>query len=31
MSAQQFVNAVEREEVASLVKLPGIGKKPLNV
>ena len=23
MSAQQFVNAVEREEVASLVKLPG--------
>ncbi len=27
MSAQQFVNAVEREEVASLVKLPGIGKK----
>ncbi len=31
MSAQQFVNAVEREEVASLVKLPGIAKKPLNV
>lgn len=27
MSAQQFVNAVEREEPASLVKLPGIGKK----
>lgn len=27
MSAQQFVNAVEREEPAALVKLPGIGKK----
>lgn len=27
MSAQQFVNAVEREEVVALVKLPGIGKK----
>ncbi|BDH45442.1 Holliday junction ATP-dependent DNA helicase RuvA [Salmonella enterica subsp. enterica serovar Choleraesuis] len=27
MSAQQFVNAVEREDSASLVKLPGIGKK----
>jgi len=27
MSAQQFVTAVEREEVASLVKLPGVGKK----
>lgn len=27
MSAQQFVNAVEREEVGALVKLPGIGKK----
>ncbi|MTD39444.1 Holliday junction branch migration protein RuvA [Erwinia sp. CPCC 100877] len=27
MSAQQFVNAVEREDPASLVKLPGIGKK----
>lgn len=27
MSAQQFVNAVEREEPAMLVKLPGIGKK----
>lgn len=26
MSAQQFVNAVEREEVGALVKLPGIGK-----
>ncbi len=25
--AQQFVNAVEREEVGALVKLPGIGKK----
>ena len=24
---QQFVNAVEREEVGALVKLPGIGKK----
>ena len=27
MSAQQFVNAVGREEVGALVKLPGIGKK----
>ena len=27
MSAQQFVNAVEREELGALVKLPGIGKK----
>ncbi len=27
MSAQQFVNAVEREEIGSLVKLPGVGKK----
>ncbi|AKM48971.1 Holliday junction branch migration protein RuvA [Edwardsiella anguillarum] len=27
MSAQQFVAAVEREEVAALVKLPGVGKK----
>lgn len=27
MSAQQFVNAVEREEPAALVKLPGVGKK----
>lgn len=27
MSAQQFVNAVEREDPAALVKLPGIGKK----
>lgn len=27
MSAQQFVNAVEHEDSASLVKLPGIGKK----
>ena len=27
MSAQQFVTAVEREEVATLVKLPGVGKK----
>jgi len=27
MSAQQFVTAVEREEVVSLVKLPGVGKK----
>lgn len=27
MSAQQFVNAVEREEPAALIKLPGIGKK----
>jgi len=27
MSAQQFVNAVEREDPAALIKLPGIGKK----
>ena len=27
MSAQQFVTAVENEEIASLVKLPGVGKK----
>ncbi|WP_338506118.1 Holliday junction branch migration protein RuvA [Erwinia aphidicola] len=27
MSAQQFVTAVEREEIAVLVKLPGVGKK----
>lgn len=27
MSAQQFVNAVEKEEIAALVKLPGVGKK----
>ena len=27
MSAQQFVTAVEREEIASLIKLPGVGKK----
>ncbi|CAI0772620.1 MULTISPECIES: Holliday junction branch migration protein RuvA [Serratia] len=27
MSAQQFVSAVEREEITSLVKLPGVGKK----
>ena len=27
MSAQQFVNAVEREELGALVKLPGIGEK----
>ncbi|WP_130835246.1 Holliday junction branch migration protein RuvA [[Erwinia] mediterraneensis] len=27
MSAQQFVTAVEREEVSTLVKLPGVGKK----
>lgn len=27
MSAQQFVTAVEREEIAILVKLPGVGKK----
>ncbi|MEJ4044532.1 Holliday junction branch migration protein RuvA [Erwinia sp. SLM-02] len=27
MSAQQFVTAVEREEIAALVKLPGVGKK----
>ena len=28
MSAQQFVSAVEREEITALVKLPGVGKKP---
>lgn len=27
MSAQQFQTAVEKEEIASLVKLPGVGKK----
>jgi Holliday junction DNA helicase RuvA len=27
MNAQQFVNAVEREDPAALIKLPGIGKK----
>lgn len=27
MSAQQFVTAVEKEEIGSLVKLPGVGKK----
>lgn len=27
MSAQQFVNAVEREEISTLIKLPGVGKK----
>ena len=27
MSAQQFVTAIEREEVSTLVKLPGVGKK----
>ncbi|ACS85933.1 Holliday junction branch migration protein RuvA [Musicola paradisiaca] len=27
MSAQQFVFAVEREEIGALVKLPGVGKK----
>ncbi|MBT0728267.1 Holliday junction branch migration protein RuvA [Rosenbergiella australiborealis] len=27
MSAQQFVNAVEHQEIAALVKLPGVGKK----
>lgn len=27
MSAQQFVSAVEREEITSLIKLPGVGKK----
>lgn len=27
MSAQQFVNAVEREDSVSLIKLPGVGKK----
>lgn len=27
MSAQQFVRAVEQEEIGALVKLPGVGKK----
>lgn len=27
MSAQQFVSAVEREEIGTLIKLPGVGKK----
>ncbi len=27
MSAQQFVRAVENEEINSLIKLPGVGKK----
>ncbi|MDE5238859.1 Holliday junction branch migration protein RuvA, partial [Serratia marcescens] len=27
MSAQQFVSAVEREEITALVKLAGVGKK----
>ncbi|WP_297197067.1 Holliday junction branch migration protein RuvA [uncultured Pluralibacter sp.] len=27
MSAHQFVNAVEREDSAALIKLPGVGKK----
>ncbi|MGL9720320.1 Holliday junction branch migration protein RuvA [Symbiopectobacterium sp.] len=27
MSAQQFVSAIEREEIATLIKLPGVGKK----
>ncbi|MGL5387753.1 MAG: Holliday junction branch migration protein RuvA [Serratia sp. (in: enterobacteria)] len=27
MSAQQFVSAVEREEITTLIKLPGVGKK----
>ncbi len=27
MSAQQFVNAVEQQEIAALIKLPGVGKK----
>ncbi|MGK2960129.1 MAG: Holliday junction branch migration protein RuvA [Candidatus Malihini olakiniferum] len=27
MSAQQFVSAVKREEIAMLIKLPGVGKK----
>lgn len=27
MSAQQFVTAIEREEVAALIKLPGVGRK----
>ncbi|NIG98610.1 MAG: Holliday junction branch migration protein RuvA [Serratia symbiotica] len=27
MSAQQFVSAVEHEEITTLIKLPGVGKK----
>ncbi|MGK2946872.1 MAG: Holliday junction branch migration protein RuvA [Candidatus Malihini olakiniferum] len=27
MSARQFLSAVEREEIAALIKLPGVGKK----
>jgi len=27
MSAQQFVSAVEKEEITALIKLPGVGKK----
>ncbi|MGL9734233.1 MAG: Holliday junction branch migration protein RuvA [Symbiopectobacterium sp.] len=27
MSAQQFVSTVEREKIATLIKLPGVGKK----
>ena len=27
MSAQQFINAVEQEEIKTLVKLPGVGNK----
>lgn len=27
MSAQQFVSVVEREEITTLIKLPGVGKK----
>lgn len=27
MSAQQFVSAVEREDISALIKLPGVGKK----
>ncbi|KAA9001679.1 Holliday junction branch migration protein RuvA [Affinibrenneria salicis] len=27
MSAQQFVSAVERQEIGALIKLPGVGKK----
>ncbi|AEI74781.1 Holliday junction ATP-dependent DNA helicase ruvA [Candidatus Moranella endobia PCVAL] len=27
MSAQQFVSAVERQEINALIKLPGVGKK----
>ncbi len=27
MSAQQFVSAVEKEEITTLIKLPGVGKK----